>query len=361
MPAGTALARRDFSAVRVHPSAPEITARFRARAVTIGRDVYFHPGEFRPDTPHGRELLAHEMAHTLQTRASDDTSGELTPNDVAQESDPLEKNADALAAGETSHVLAAPPRAALCSPFDSESSTDRDRRLKLVRSIDNALATVLRVMRTGGLLTRVEAVVERGGVQGVAIRVGTSSEMFISFAERDRTLRRIVGSLQAMATRYRSAPIAPDFASPVPEKSGEFTTSFRYGNAKGEEALAEFTRATPEWADLQGAYFRQLHLQGILESGKGFFLDGYYLDPSAAVTPGVARGAPRVRSGTPSGAYVVFPDIENAPLRYFVVDGYTEAPPGSVIVELWQDEFGYYTTRGGQRVDVADPWRASRR
>jgi hypothetical protein len=347
--------------VRIHPSAAEVTTPLHARAVTIGQDVYFHPGEYRPDTPEGSHLLAHEMAHTLQTRASDDAPGEHSPDEVSQTGEELEQNADALAAGDTSRVLAAPPRAVLRSPFDAESTTDRDRRQKLIRSIDNALATVLRVLRTGGLLARVEVAVERGGVRGVAVAVGEPHEMFVSYAKRDQALRRIVGSLQTMAARYRTAPIPPDFGSPVPDKSGGFTTSFQYRDARNAEALAEFSRASPEWADLQGAYFRQLHAQGTLKSGKGHFLDGYYLDPSAAVTPAAARGAPRVRSGTPTGAYVVFPDVENDPLRYIRIDGYTDAPPGSVIVELWQDEFGYYTTRDGQRIDVADPWRTTNR
>ena len=363
----TALKHHDFSAVRIHPAAAEVTAPLRARAVTIGQEVYFHPGEYRPETPEGRRLLAHELAHTLQTRASDGATVRAPPHresydDTAAQSDEtLEKNADALATGETSQVLAAPARAALRSPFDSESSTDRDRRQHLIRSIDNALGTVLAVLRTGGLLTRVEAAVERGGVRGVAVNVGTESEMFISFAERDRVLRRIVGSLQNMATRYRSTPIPTEFTAPTAEQTGGFTSSVDYRNAKDPEVKAEFTRATPEWADLQGAYFRHLLMQGLLESGKVYFLDGYYLDPSATVTPGAAQGAPRVDRGTPSGAYVVFPDIDNDPLRYWRVDGYTAAPRGSVIVELWHDDFGYFTMRGGQRIDVANPWRTSNR
>jgi Domain of unknown function (DUF4157) len=37
-----------------------------AAAVTIGRDVYFGPGRFRPDTPEGARLVAHELAHVVQ-------------------------------------------------------------------------------------------------------------------------------------------------------------------------------------------------------------------------------------------------------------------------------------------------------
>jgi hypothetical protein len=342
----------------VHPSAAGVTAPLRARAVTIGQDIFFHPGEYRPDTAEGGRLLAHEVAHTLQTRASGETAaadtGEASPSGEA-----LEKNADALAAGETSHVLAAPAGAPLCSPFATESTTDRDRRLSLVRSIDNALGTVLRVLRTGGLLTHVEAAVERDGVRGVAVNVGTDEEMFVSYQERDRMLRRLVSMLQAMGRQYRSAPIPPDFAAPTPDQSRGFTTTVDYDTPGNLEASAEYSRLTPDWADLQGAYFRQLLRQGLIASNRVYVLDGYYLDPSAAVTPGAAQGARRASSGTPTGAYVVFPDIESDPLRYWRVDGYRDAPPGSIIVELWQDDFGYFTTRGEQRIDVANPWRTT--
>lgn len=37
-----------------------------ARAFTVGNDVFFGDGEFRPDTFEGRHLIAHEYAHVLQ-------------------------------------------------------------------------------------------------------------------------------------------------------------------------------------------------------------------------------------------------------------------------------------------------------
>ena len=37
-----------------------------ARAVTVGEHVAFAPGEYRPGTPVGDALLAHELAHVGQ-------------------------------------------------------------------------------------------------------------------------------------------------------------------------------------------------------------------------------------------------------------------------------------------------------
>jgi Domain of unknown function (DUF4157) len=58
----------DFSQVRVHTDARAAqTAReLNARAYTLGRDVAFAPGEYRPQTPEGRTLLAHELTHVVQ-------------------------------------------------------------------------------------------------------------------------------------------------------------------------------------------------------------------------------------------------------------------------------------------------------
>lgn len=55
----------DFSGVRVHPEsskAPEVGAL----AYTQGTDIHFAPGQFKPDTSAGQQLLGHELAHVIQ-------------------------------------------------------------------------------------------------------------------------------------------------------------------------------------------------------------------------------------------------------------------------------------------------------
>jgi hypothetical protein len=58
----------DFSAVRLHTGAlAESSAEaVRARAFTLGNDVVFGRGEYAPDSPSGRHLLAHELTHVVQ-------------------------------------------------------------------------------------------------------------------------------------------------------------------------------------------------------------------------------------------------------------------------------------------------------
>jgi hypothetical protein len=56
----------DFGAVRVHigPQAP----RIGALAFTVGNDIYFAPGRYRPESTLGQQLLGHELAHVVQQR-----------------------------------------------------------------------------------------------------------------------------------------------------------------------------------------------------------------------------------------------------------------------------------------------------
>jgi hypothetical protein len=58
----------DFSAVRVHTgtAARDAARTIHARAFTVGNDVVFGAGEYSPETPSGRHLLAHELTHVVQ-------------------------------------------------------------------------------------------------------------------------------------------------------------------------------------------------------------------------------------------------------------------------------------------------------
>jgi hypothetical protein len=58
----------DLGAVRVHTdTAADAAARsVQAHAFAHGTDVYFRAGQYRPGTPSGEKLLAHEVAHTVQ-------------------------------------------------------------------------------------------------------------------------------------------------------------------------------------------------------------------------------------------------------------------------------------------------------
>ncbi len=58
----------DFGNVRIHHDADAAAsaASQGADAYTVGEDIYFAAGRYRPDSAAGRHLLAHELAHTVQ-------------------------------------------------------------------------------------------------------------------------------------------------------------------------------------------------------------------------------------------------------------------------------------------------------
>jgi hypothetical protein len=61
----------DFGNVRVHTGANAAASAdaLNAQAFTTGRHIVFGNGQYAPETQRGREVLAHELAHTLQPNA----------------------------------------------------------------------------------------------------------------------------------------------------------------------------------------------------------------------------------------------------------------------------------------------------
>jgi hypothetical protein len=62
----------DFSGVQIHINAQAAAsaAAVKARAYTVGGNIVFAAGQYRPASPDGRRLLAHELTHVLQQRAA---------------------------------------------------------------------------------------------------------------------------------------------------------------------------------------------------------------------------------------------------------------------------------------------------
>ena len=62
----------DFSNVRIHSGndAATMSRDLNAKAFTVSNHIYFNQGNFSPDTSEGKQLLAHELTHTLQQGGS---------------------------------------------------------------------------------------------------------------------------------------------------------------------------------------------------------------------------------------------------------------------------------------------------
>jgi outer membrane protein OmpA-like peptidoglycan-associated protein len=91
----------DFSRVRVHAdsSAAASARAVDATAYTVGQHIAFDSGKYDPHSPPGRQLIAHELAHTVQqSRASG--AGELS---LGSPLDASEKEADRAASLALNH------------------------------------------------------------------------------------------------------------------------------------------------------------------------------------------------------------------------------------------------------------------
>jgi hypothetical protein len=129
--------------VRVHTGegAGDLAAGVAARAFTVGQDIYFGRDTYDPDSTDGYQLLAHEVAHTLQP----DPGGSLT---VGTSDSPAERQADDVAAALTgvpagNGTLTAAPHRLRRSPLDSSTPAeikdirnfagiDDEQRLRLI-------------------------------------------------------------------------------------------------------------------------------------------------------------------------------------------------------------------------------------
>ncbi|HXJ65912.1 MAG TPA: DUF4157 domain-containing protein, partial [Actinomycetota bacterium] len=115
----------DVDDVRIHTdtSADRAARALGARAFTTGADVFFREGAYAPETPRGRETLAHELRHatagTMAGQATPSIVDPATPT-VSDPAGPTEAEAGAVgravAAGETvpaSALASRPPDAAV--------------------------------------------------------------------------------------------------------------------------------------------------------------------------------------------------------------------------------------------------------
>ncbi len=102
----------DLSAVRLHTgdAAAESARRLNAQAYTLGSDIVFGSGEYKPDSESGRHLLAHELAHVTQQNTNK-LHRRLKVN-KADSDDPT-----------TAISMIAPMVTQLCPDFETDSTT----------------------------------------------------------------------------------------------------------------------------------------------------------------------------------------------------------------------------------------------
>jgi hypothetical protein len=97
-----------FQDVRVHEDSQSsaLTRQLNAAAFTLGNDIYVRPGAYQPESPDGRYVLAHELAHVIQQRGAS-WAGQL---EVGPAEDSSEREADRIATGVVGQLSGALPQ-----------------------------------------------------------------------------------------------------------------------------------------------------------------------------------------------------------------------------------------------------------
>ena len=76
------------------PAADEYTRSLNALAITIGTDIFFRNGAYRPETEEGRKILAHELTHDVAQQKRDILRGETTREELEREAEAAEKQVE---------------------------------------------------------------------------------------------------------------------------------------------------------------------------------------------------------------------------------------------------------------------------
>lgn len=125
---------QDFSGVRIHndSQANQLAQGLHSHAFTTGRDIFFAPGQYAPNTTAGKKLLAHELTHVVQQG----NASSVQTMAIGQSGDAFEQEADraaeAISSGDSIRTISLTP-----VPFlQRQPVTDCSRALTLCQERD---------------------------------------------------------------------------------------------------------------------------------------------------------------------------------------------------------------------------------
>lgn len=157
----------DFGHVRVHDGARAARSnrRLNAEAFTLGSNIHFAAGNYRPDTEAGRRLLAHELSHVIQQRGASQVS-DGTRVEIGAPDDRFEREAERAAESVTDAASSA-DRSVPSPGGRDEAAPTRMRNLEPTLSRDAGAGVKLRRFTRG----------ERGQISNLDAVVGTAEKL----------------------------------------------------------------------------------------------------------------------------------------------------------------------------------------
>lgn len=202
----------DFGRVRVHAGreADAAARAARAQAWTLGNEIVFGMGRYRPGTAAGDVLIAHELAHVVQQSQpgamADPASAESRANDAARRAAGGACVAPQALGGAPGGAQAAPDDAPLPSPILATTST--------LASVE--IGADETISKSNPKLVQVAESYKGGGAVRVALSADLTSEARNS-SERENTERRRLAArmrdardaLQALGVPFDAIDISP--------------------------------------------------------------------------------------------------------------------------------------------------------
>ena len=131
---------RSFSDVRIHTDADSAaTAVERGNsAYTVGRDIYFAPGKYDPQSAEGTNLLSHELAHVSQQKMGSEGEIGSSHSDPEAEADHAAKS---VSAGRPLDTALSPVKSA--APMGAPADWTKDVTDAKTKKDADAMATLV--------------------------------------------------------------------------------------------------------------------------------------------------------------------------------------------------------------------------
>lgn len=188
-----------LSDVRIHTGheAAQLNRQLSAKAFTIGSDIYFGAGEYRPDTKSGKHLIAHEVAHALQ-QDSRTISRKAIPDDLKLPCKwgdySLEDNKIGdiriLVAMATADRKSLPPLADIAAQIQKDNKTIPDVKFQ-VKTCIFAYTTTRFALYQGEPVLMIEPVKDYANVETVSHEMGHAVYHYLSHNKTEKVNRTI--------------------------------------------------------------------------------------------------------------------------------------------------------------------------
>lgn len=146
---------RDFSHIRIHSDAhaAQSAKAVNAAAYTVGRHIVFDEGHYHPESHSGRELMAHELTHTVQQDQAGNSAGLITMAELDHKSEKEAASNAAAISSQKSLPVKEQARGIQRQPNPSIPPSGLDLRTGLAESASPFLASAIGSVTIDGFET----------------------------------------------------------------------------------------------------------------------------------------------------------------------------------------------------------------